>query len=207
MRKYTYRQYGFTIVELLVVVTVIGVLASIALIGVSGAQVQARNSQTATVIQAYKKALIAYLNDNGDYPITGGSCLGMGYTDITGDGIGDCWHLNGPSRENATLLNAIKPYMNNELPLPNTTVLPYAAYNQVGAIINYSTTTTLDGVPHKWLLAYTMEGNKTKCPVGPVLTINGWPNFLSTPPATGYTESYGTTGTGCWVAMPDPTDL
>jgi len=209
MLKRSHHSSGYSIVEIIVVVVIVGILAAIALIGASGAQVQARNSQTASAVQAYKKALLGYLNDNGNYPTpTYGSCLGVGYKDTTGDGVGDCWHMAYPSSENDILLNAIKPYMNNELPLPSTITLPSAPpYDQVGAIVNYSPLTTLDGVPHKWFIAYTMEGNQAKCMVGPVLSIGVYPHFFSAAPATGYTEAYGTYGTGCWLPIPDPEEL
>ena len=198
---------GFTIIELLVVITVISVISVIAVMGVRGTQVQARNSQTAGAVQAYKEALEKYVYENGSYPNTGGSCLGVGYGDYNSDGsAGDCWHLNSPSKESATFITNLRPYI-NEMPLPSTEVLAGPSYNQVGAIFNVSATTTVDGVLHKYLLAYTIEGDHTKCPVGPLLSSTGWPNFSTTPPASGYTETYGSVGVGCWLMLPDPDKL
>jgi prepilin-type N-terminal cleavage/methylation domain-containing protein len=212
--KQKIHQSGFTIIEVLTVIAIIGILAAIVLMGVSGAQVNARNAETTTVVQAYKKALEKYLQYNGNYPpIMWGSCLGEGYGDYNGDGsAGDCWHIDpvwGVSKENPILHNALKPYMNNELPVAGKVLFNYAPYNQIGAILSISTETTLDGAPHKWFLAYTMEGNQTKCTVGQAVAFapGGWPNFVSTPASTGYTEAYGTSSTGCWVPLPDPDKL
>jgi general secretion pathway protein G len=60
---------GFTLVELLIVVTIIGVLFSLAIISFTGAQKQARDSQRKSDLNQYRAALENYANNTGGvYP-------------------------------------------------------------------------------------------------------------------------------------------
>lgn len=62
------QQTGFTIVELLIVIVVIGILAAITIVAYSGVQQRARASTLAsTLSSAAKSAQAAYVT-NGDYP-------------------------------------------------------------------------------------------------------------------------------------------
>ncbi|MCX6728719.1 MAG: prepilin-type N-terminal cleavage/methylation domain-containing protein [Candidatus Saccharibacteria bacterium] len=60
--------FGYTIIELVVVVAIIGVLAAIIIVGYSSVQQGARNSQRSTGLVAVSEALEKYYNQNGDYP-------------------------------------------------------------------------------------------------------------------------------------------
>lgn len=60
---------GFTLVELLVVISVIGILASIVLVSFTSSQRQARDTQRRSDIKQYQLALENYANkNNGLYP-------------------------------------------------------------------------------------------------------------------------------------------
>lgn len=59
---------GFTIVELLVVIVVIGVLAAIAIVSYSGIQQQARDAQRKSAARTLQGALGMYHVDHGAYP-------------------------------------------------------------------------------------------------------------------------------------------
>lgn len=60
---------AFTLVELLVVISVIGVLASIVLVSFTGSQKQARDTQRKSDIKQYQLALENFANkNNGLYP-------------------------------------------------------------------------------------------------------------------------------------------
>lgn len=63
---------GFTIVELLIVIVVIGILAAITVVAYNGIQNRARNTERQTDIQAIHKALEMYYIDHGNYPKQGG---------------------------------------------------------------------------------------------------------------------------------------
>jgi len=64
-------QKGFTIVELLIVIVVIGILAALVLNAFSGVQAKARDTKRQTDVRAISSQLEAYFNGtgNGAYPL------------------------------------------------------------------------------------------------------------------------------------------
>ncbi len=95
MRKTT---SGFTIVELLIVITLIAILVGISLIVYNGTQQRARTSQTIATAEQWIKGLMIYKARNGGLP-TMNSCLGAGYgynSDGAGaSGTGQCYQNAG----------------------------------------------------------------------------------------------------------------
>ena len=65
------RQKGFTIVELLIVIVVIGILATLVIITFSGIQQRARDTQRQTDINGVQGHVEAYYASNGVYPTLG----------------------------------------------------------------------------------------------------------------------------------------
>jgi general secretion pathway protein G len=61
---------GFTIVELLIVIVVIGILAAITIVAYNGVQTRARDNQRYSDVKTIVKALELYKVDNGRYPPT-----------------------------------------------------------------------------------------------------------------------------------------
>ena len=60
MRVYTRmknKQFGFTIVELLIVIVIIGILAAITVVAYNGIQNRANNTKTQQAVAAYAKAM------------------------------------------------------------------------------------------------------------------------------------------------------
>jgi prepilin-type N-terminal cleavage/methylation domain-containing protein len=72
------KQTGFTIVELLIVIVVIGILAAISIVAYNGIQQRARNAQVISGVNAYYKAFRSYHAVNSAYPTNSG-CLGANY--------------------------------------------------------------------------------------------------------------------------------
>ncbi len=71
------RETGFTLVELIIVIVVIGILAAIILVAYSGITTKANNTQTVQGVAEYVKGLQMYAARYGHYPIeTGYPCLG-----------------------------------------------------------------------------------------------------------------------------------
>lgn len=72
---------GFTIVELLIVIVVIGILAAITTVAYNGIQQKAQNAKLLSAFDTYEKALRIYKAQNGTYPDVprGFHCLGSGY--------------------------------------------------------------------------------------------------------------------------------
>lgn len=61
-------QQGFTIVELLIVIVVIGILAALVITTYNGIQQKARNTERITDLKAMQGQLEAYYAQNGNYP-------------------------------------------------------------------------------------------------------------------------------------------
>ncbi len=61
---------GFTIVELLIVIVVIGILAAFSLVAYNGIQAKANDSRRLNDVSLMNKALRLYKVDNGAYPNT-----------------------------------------------------------------------------------------------------------------------------------------
>lgn len=72
---------GFTIVEILIVITVIGILASIVIVSYSGSRNNAQNASRLAELKAWQKSFVQYKATNGVYPdvVDGGYCLGTGF--------------------------------------------------------------------------------------------------------------------------------
>lgn len=82
MRK---NKSGFTIVELLVVITIIAILASIVVVTYRGTQGRARDDRRKTDIHNITKALELYYSDNNAYPLSTG----------TASALGSMWYSSG----------------------------------------------------------------------------------------------------------------
>lgn len=68
MSYHPYR--GYTVVELLVVIVVIGLLAGVVLGGIQNSQAKSRDTQRVTDIDTLRGQLEAYYSDKGGYPNT-----------------------------------------------------------------------------------------------------------------------------------------
>src|SRR5260221_699459 len=62
------KQKGFTLVELLIVIIIIGILATLVIVTFSGVQAKARDSQRQTDIGAVDSHVEAYFAEHGWYP-------------------------------------------------------------------------------------------------------------------------------------------
>jgi len=61
---------GFTIIELLVVLAIIGMLASIISVAMSGIQAKSRDTRRLEDLREFQKALSLYYVDNNEFPAT-----------------------------------------------------------------------------------------------------------------------------------------
>lgn len=76
------KQTGFTIVELLIVIVVIGILASITVVAFNGIQQRARDVARTSDIVAVQKAIEIYRADNGFYPSVAADNSGRNLSDL-----------------------------------------------------------------------------------------------------------------------------
>ena len=75
MQSRSKKQTGFTIVELLIVIVVIGILAAITIVAFNGVQARGNDARRDSDMALIKKALEMYKADNDTYP---GVCSGDG---------------------------------------------------------------------------------------------------------------------------------
>lgn len=135
---------GFTIIELLIVIAIIGILAGLVLNNFQGAQAKARDSQRRTDVNAIHAQLENYHNENGNYPTT------FSATDLAGidaealvDPDGTSISMSGvtAATEPATSYTATKP-------ASGSAQYTYAAYGCSGT---GATDTCSSYVIYSWL--------------------------------------------------------
>jgi prepilin-type N-terminal cleavage/methylation domain-containing protein len=100
-RSYS-RFRGFTIVELLVVIVVIGILVTIVTINWSGAQARSRDSKRLADAKAIEAALESYRSNNTGYPASSTA------TQVGGAATAG-WEASGASQP-GTFMSAIEPF-------------------------------------------------------------------------------------------------
>ncbi len=79
MKKKLFKNDGFTLVELLVVISILATLMAVLMPNFMGTRKKARDSKKVQDMQAIKNALRLYYNDNQNYPV------GDGLIDISSD--------------------------------------------------------------------------------------------------------------------------
>lgn len=188
-------QAGFTIVELLVVITVIGILASIGVVSYNGAQQSARNSARLAAVEQLREVVDVALTKKTPLEVRATlnlssswyrACIGTGYKDINSDGKGDCAYYNN------------SPYVSTNTPFD--TLL--STYSDLPSMAGYPKSTATDGdvitgpyVGSAWVdskdmlvLEYSLEGLNQKCKFSPLVYRNGGSDSLT--PGSGASPDY-----------------
>jgi prepilin-type N-terminal cleavage/methylation domain-containing protein len=159
---------GFTIVELLIVIVVIGILVAITIVAYNGMQARATDSANTSKINMIVKSIEIYKNDSGTYPkifISGGT----GLTDPTGSwplsnmiGINQSTILtSGASNGTPTSIIEVCSYPDSNLP-SDSSKFGYCADNSSG-LSCYTNNDTCTA----YTLYYRSKSN------GQLVTING----------------------------------
>ncbi len=65
------RSRGFTLLELVIVITIIGIISAIVLVALGESRAKGRDGQRAAQTQEFLKAFELYYSDNGAYPSDG----------------------------------------------------------------------------------------------------------------------------------------
>lgn len=157
------KQTGFTIVELLIVIVVIGILAAITIVAFNGVQARAENTKTINSATAYARAIRSYATLNDNYPIFNYPCLGPSTADCANvtDSTGAC-NGAGASGYIAGFDTAVKT-ITPSLPAPSTQSMNCGGKMYMGAFYHSSTGTSAS-------MTYYLRGN-VDCVSGSGLTL------------------------------------
>jgi prepilin-type N-terminal cleavage/methylation domain-containing protein len=189
---------GFTIIELIVVIMVIGILATIGVISYNGVQAKTRDAQRASQISIIQDALEKYYSKNGEYP----SCNIMSSatpTVVTSTLIGlDPSVLKAPKDSSANSINTCMPLLPTNgdkfsYTVDPTSCLPVNTCQQYTLEYNSEVTSTTISVPSRHKVASNVADPLDK-PTINVSSVNSATN-LATIRLTMTTLSVCTTGT------------
>ncbi len=220
----TKKQNGFTIVELLIVIVVIGILAALTTIGTGRYQRNARNQSKIVAAQGLSTSLRTYLGEFNKYPMKRHTCLGYG-DDYSADGD-YCmfFSLDGGVTQSANGNFRVRNEFNKELAKVTTEARPKmntepiggnlgSAYVLMGGInFNYNepvsgytggTVKDSDNVvyDHWYFIQYILEGNNEDCGVTTVKYEGDINNFTISDGKNSFSDG---TNTLCISALPDP---
>jgi len=109
---------GFTLIELMVVISIIGFLSSVVIASLNTARIKSIDTQTYQEVNQYEKALALYYNDHNSYPLTQvGQPTGTPYFYHVGCLETQCTYISYSLNE----ATDIKSVMNNYIPSKITT--------------------------------------------------------------------------------------
>lgn len=159
------KQTGFTIVELLIVIVVIGILAGITIVAFNGVQVRAENQKTIVAVKSWIGILKSYKTLNDRFPAYDATtdsyaqfpCLGSGYP------AGKCMSLNnvntvgaGVAYERPEFIGKIQS-LSNSIPTPSLQQVIFSNEPMVGAFVN------LGGGGTTISIGYVLKGADAQC--------------------------------------------
>jgi prepilin-type N-terminal cleavage/methylation domain-containing protein len=189
---------GFTIVELLIVIVVIGILAAITIVAYNGIQERARKANLISAVRSYKTALNLYRIAYNAYPSTQTVCLGIGYTDHTSDGNADCRWGSGNVNPNSTFTAELDKLAKTS-PKVGDYIVPNGSANVAGLYFMNDSLGMLDGQPQKDWLVY---GVKDKvCPIGPTPLLTATYPVFTSKADDSVSENWSSGGL-CWIPLP-----
>jgi type II secretory pathway pseudopilin PulG len=177
-------------VELLIVIVVIGILATISIVAYNGITQKAKNTAIINAASQSLKMIEAYVAQYGEYPGTGWFCV---TTDMS------CVWDSGSIVPVSSVFNSNMAKIGS---LPKS--VPVSGSNGNGLVGVYSSNyTTQDGVSTPFTLWYWLLGKNQKCGVNGVVSFSG---YTLIPSATGYTNGISVEGTKtmCVISIPGP---
>ena len=120
MKNAKYFRQGFTLVELLVVISIIGILSSFAVVSLNSARVKARDALRKGDMAQLRTAINLYYDDNEEYPACGawdGGAADFGATADAADDSGSSCYFDFDGGTTGTLTDALtsgsRPYTMN----------------------------------------------------------------------------------------------
>ena len=182
--KYSSKLQAFTIVELLIVIVVIAILATISIAAYTNIQQRAKNTAIINAASQSLKMIEAYVAEYGEYPAKSSACITVG----TG-----CSTI----AENTTF----NTNMASVGTLPKN--VPAEGDSLYGMSYVYSSSTTFNGESQPARLVYYLFGRSQQCGVSGVMVVVSANAQKSS--TTGYSENDGTQNkTICRINIPGP---
>ncbi len=205
-------QQGFTIVELLIVIVVIGILAAITAVAYNGFQQRANNVSRITSARSAVTLVRSYMAGTGQYPLAtgGGRCIGTGFPNDK------CWGTDSATPA------VVDPAFNAKLAdygtaprITTPTVLikdwgTYGVWKGLGPAYHYNANRLVDGVSRPAVIVYFIDGLNKDCGLSDVIQPVGggeWPssnvnNEIDTTMPRYTVSDPGGEGTYCVVSLP-----
>lgn len=149
-----HKGYGFTIVELLIVIVVIAILAAISIVAYNGIQQRANNTAIINAASQSMRLLQAYIAQEGAYPFTTSSANICITTESGCASSGDAPAVNA----NATFDANMRQVGN----LPRS-VPVLSGGDRYGVLYQYSSNRTLDGQSQPAVMKYYLQGTNQRC--------------------------------------------
>lgn len=157
---------GFTIVELLIVIVVIAILATITIVTYNSIVKSAYNTQVKAGTRAYYDAILAYHALKGEYPQTqpevdgdpiAMTCLGVGYKNQY------CGRVTGTDIYEDALFNAqLTAFLKSQSSPVSSVLLPVPGESYVGAVYGIDTTSA-SSTGFGRVIEYAVHGNNADC--------------------------------------------
>lgn len=166
-------KHGFTVIELLAVIVIIAILASVTVVAYQGAQNRAKNAAVTSAANQWEKILKLYKTKTGKYPSYGPSCLGSDVSNFpaaTNYADKSCQILGSYTLLYSTIvMDTLKSTLSSSVSLPSGVVPEISGTTGLGAYTNarargifYETATP--GV--SGYLRYYLAGKAANCSPG-----------------------------------------
>ena len=184
---------GFTIVELLIVIVIIGILAAISIVTYNGVQQRARNTAIISAVNQTMNSIQAYIAQEDDYPI--GYSVNRCITTESGCKLSNGSDIAGNSTLTANLSKISKAPLS----------VPISGAGS-GIIFNINSSRVYNGESRPAMLVYWLHGKNQKCGIDGVMN-KGGDNSVgeATTPPNGYTNGNTPVGrTRCYISIPGP---
>ena len=180
------RIHGFTIVELLIVVVVIGILAAISIVAYNGVSQKANNAAIIDAAGKTQRLMQAYIATEGKYPLPGPTTMFACVTTETG-----C----RSSTEDFPEIATFDANMASVGQLPRS--IPFVGDGRYGIYLTYWSS----AVAGPFYMRYYLQGVNQQCGLSGVLNAN-----IDGYATTGYTNgNHGSSGkTECTIKVPGP---
>ena len=183
MRQKTNR--GFTIVELLIVIVVIGILAAITIVAYNGLQQRANNSARIQAANQVIKLVTLFQTEKGYYPNNTAVCG-------TVENVCSNWAGSAVTTDNTATLNNLRQFGEPPKSVPRQAGDYYGVY-----VDRYAPRVIYGDEARDLLVMYWLEGEGQNCQNQVVRSVGGNVYEASPDPWT----SSGSGRTTCWVGI------